>query len=282
MTTYIIRRLLIMPFILFGVTVLIFAMLTQLSPTQRASLYVRDVPKRQDQLEQLIEQYGLNDPIPQQYVRWIKSLAKGDLGFSKTGKEPVLQVILGRLPATAELALWAMIPIILVGIQLGIFAALHHNRLPDQLLRVFSIVGTSMPSFMAGLLLLMVFAAWLGWLPTGDRLQIPTGAETLRLKSYLIMCRNSRSDYAEFADLVDCMDTPTAAVVLAGIDRYYGSRESERQWVATQLVRRLADPRPTDVDDDGDRWTGPEAADEWERIRQRCLAVAVAILEEAR
>ena len=119
-------------------------------------------------------------------------------------------------------------------------------------------------------------------LPTGDRLQIPTGAETLRLKSYLIMCRNSRSDYAEFADLVDCMDTPTAAVVLAGIDRYYGSRESERQWVATQLVRRLADPRPTDVDDDGDRWTGPEAADEWERIRQRCLAVAVAILEEAR
>lgn len=170
MTTYIIRRLLIMPFILFGVTVLIFAMLTQLSPTQRASLYVRDVPKRQDQLEQLIEQYGLNDPIPQQYVRWIKSLAKGDLGFSKTGKEPVLQVILGRLPATAELALWAMIPIILVGIQLGIFAALHHNRLPDQLLRVFSIVGTSMPSFMAGLLLLMVFAAWLGWLPTGDRL----------------------------------------------------------------------------------------------------------------
>ena len=89
-------------------------------------------------------------------------------------------------------------------------------------------------------------------LPSGDRLQIPTGAETLRLKSYLIMCRNSRSDYAEFADLVDCMDTPTAAVVLAGIDRYYGSRESERQWVATQLVRRLADPRPTDVDDDGD------------------------------
>ena len=52
--------------------------------------------------------------------------------------------------------------------------------------------------------------------------------------------------------------------------------------MATQLVRRLADPRPTDVDDDGDRWTGPEAADEWERIRQRCLAVAVAILEEAR
>jgi RND superfamily putative drug exporter len=118
-------------------------------------------------------------------------------------------------------------------------------------------------------------------LPTGDRLQIPTGAETLRLKSYLIMCRNSRSDYAEFADLVDCMDTPTAAVVLAGIDRYYGSRESERQWwrpnwcagSPIETHRRRRRRRPLDR---------AEAADEWERIRQRCLAVAVAILEEAR
>ena len=118
-------------------------------------------------------------------------------------------------------------------------------------------------------------------LPTGDRLQIPTGAETLRLKSYLIMCRNSRSDYAEFADLVDVMETQTAAVVLAGMDRYYCSGQSKRQWIATQLVRCLADPDPSDVVDD-DRWTGPGGQAEWERIRQRCLSVAVAILEEAR
>ena len=81
-------------------------------------------------------------------------------------------------------------------------------------------------------------------LPTGDRLQIPTGAETLRLKSYLIMCRNSARDYAEFADLVDSMETQTAAVVLAGMDRYYCGQQSRTQWVATQLVRRLADPQP--------------------------------------
>ena len=118
-------------------------------------------------------------------------------------------------------------------------------------------------------------------LPTGDRLQIPTCAETLRMQAYLILCRNSRSDFAEFADLVGGMDTETAAVVLAGMDRYYCSEQTERQWVATQLVRRLADPDPSDVGDD-DRWSGPEGAAEWERIRQRCLAVAVAILEEAR
>ncbi|VAZ70858.1 Heme uptake protein MmpL11 [Mycobacterium persicum] len=120
-------------------------------------------------------------------------------------------------------------------------------------------------------------------LPTGDRLLIPTGAETLRLKGYLIMSRNSSRDYAEFADMVEAMEPDTAAVVLAGMDRYYccqplGSH-SRRQWMATQLVRRLADPHPSDVDDE---WPDPDARANWEEVRQRCLAVAVAMLEEAR
>ena len=117
-------------------------------------------------------------------------------------------------------------------------------------------------------------------LPTGDRLQIPTGAETLRLQSYLIMCRNSTQDYAEFADLVEAMETQTAAEVLAGMDRYYSGQDSRKQWVATQLVRRLADPQPSDEHDT--RMSGPEAEAEWAKVRERCLSVAVAMLEEAR
>jgi RND superfamily putative drug exporter len=109
-------------------------------------------------------------------------------------------------------------------------------------------------------------------LPTGDRLEIPTGAETLRLKGYLIMSRNSAQDYADFVDLVSCMDIRTAAAVLAGIDGYYCGERSKNQWVATQLVRRLADPHPFD---------DQETAD-WPDVKQRCLAVAVAMLEEAR
>jgi RND superfamily putative drug exporter len=105
-------------------------------------------------------------------------------------------------------------------------------------------------------------------LPTGDRLQVPTGAETLRLKGYLIMSRNSSRDYAEFADMVDTLEPETAAVVLAGMDR--------QQWISSQLVRRLADPHPADL-------TGePEFQEDWEEVRQRCLSVAVAMLEEAR
>ena len=117
-------------------------------------------------------------------------------------------------------------------------------------------------------------------LPTGDRLLIPTGAETLRLKSYLIMCRNSTRDFTEFAELVESMETQTAAVVLAGMDRYYCGQRSRKQWVATQLVRRLADPHPSDEADGST--SGPDAVEDWARVRQRCLSVAVAMLEEAR
>ena len=116
-------------------------------------------------------------------------------------------------------------------------------------------------------------------LPTGDRLLIPTGAEALRLKGYLIMCRNSHRDYAEFADMVDTIEPETAAVVLAGMDRYYCCQPPKRQWMATQLVRRLADPDPSDTDD---QWSEPDAKADWEEVRQRCLSVAVAMLEEAR
>jgi uncharacterized membrane protein YdfJ with MMPL/SSD domain len=117
-------------------------------------------------------------------------------------------------------------------------------------------------------------------LPTGDRLLIPTGAEALRLKGYLIMCRNSRRDYTEFADMVETVEPETAAVVLGGMDRYYGSHSSTRQWMATQLVRRLADPDPADFSND--QLSEPDAQADWEEVRQRCLSVAVAMLEEAR
>ncbi len=187
MTSYIIRRLLLLPLIVFGVTLLIFGMLTQLTATQRVSLYVRDVPKKQDDVNRLIDKYGLDDPVHIQYGRWVTKLVLGHraqllfeefedekdssrLGFSKTGKEPVGDVIKNHFPATVELALWAFLPIMILGIQLGILAALQHNKAVDHILRILSIIGTSTPSFVAGLLLLMFLAVRVHWFPTSDRL----------------------------------------------------------------------------------------------------------------
>jgi RND superfamily putative drug exporter len=121
-------------------------------------------------------------------------------------------------------------------------------------------------------------------LPTGDRLLIPTGAEALRLKGYLIMCRNSRRDYTEFADMIDAIEPETAAMVLAGMDNYYSRQPAEQlpqeHWIATQLVRRLADPDPADITET--RVSEADARADWEDVRQRCLSVAVAMLEEAK
>jgi heme transporter len=102
----------------------------------------------------------------------------------------------------------------------------------------------------------------------------------LRLKGYLIMSRNSSRDFAEFADMVDTLEPETAALVLAGMDRYYCCQPPRQQWIASQLVRQLSDPHPADFADQ--QWSEPAAQEDWEEVRQRCLSVAVAMLEEAR
>jgi len=179
MLAYIIRRLLLMPIILTCVTVLIFALLSLLTPYERASLYVSDIPKKVGALDGIIEKYGLDDPAPMQYWYWLVGrkdpetglikggVLRGNLGWSKTGKSDVVEVIGRRLPATVELALWAGIPMIVIGIWLGVLSAIHHNRLVDQVLRIFSIVGYSIPVFVFGLLVLLIFYARLDWFPPG-------------------------------------------------------------------------------------------------------------------
>jgi peptide/nickel transport system permease protein len=177
MVAYIVRRLLIVPVLLLGVTMLIFAMLSLLTPYERASLYVADIPKRQGAIDGIIEKYGLDDPVHIQYWYWMVGrkdpdtgdikggVLRGDLGFSKVGKSSVTEVIARRLPATAELALWSAAPMIGIGIWLGVLSAVNHNKIADQVLRVFSIVGWSIPTFVFGLVVLLVFYARLGWFP---------------------------------------------------------------------------------------------------------------------
>ena len=91
----------------------------------------------------------------------------GNFGWSKTSSQPVSELIKNRFPNTVDLALWSIGPIILIGIWLGVQAAVHHNGIIDQAARIFSIVGTSFPTFVFGLLVLMIFYANLQWFPPG-------------------------------------------------------------------------------------------------------------------
>jgi peptide/nickel transport system permease protein len=179
MIAYIIRRMLLLPVTVLGVTVLIFGMLQLLSPVERSALYIRDIPHTEGALDATIRRYGLNDPFVVQYWRWLAGrvdpvtgetvggVLRGDLGYSRTGNQDVIDLLLHRLPATIELGLWSIVPIIGVGIWLGVIAAVNHNKLIDQVARIFSIVGYSFPSFVFGLLVLLIFYARLEWFPPG-------------------------------------------------------------------------------------------------------------------
>ena len=167
MYRYIIRRLLILPVVLLGLSIIIFGMLMLLSPVERAALYVTSVPKNPVAIQEIIKKYGLDQPIYDQYGRWLNNIIHGDLGWSKTAQMPVIQAIKTFFPATLELALWSFVPIIVGGTWLGIQAAIHHDTWIDQAARVFSIIGYSFPTFVFGLLVLMFFYANLQWFPPG-------------------------------------------------------------------------------------------------------------------
>lgn len=179
MTNYIIRRLLLVPLLLFGVTVLIFLLLQTMGPVERSALYVRDFPKNDKQIQGVIEKYGLNKPVHVQYWNWLwgkvdkntgereGGILFGDFGYSRTASQPVIDIIKNRFPNTLDLTIWAVFPVLSVGIWLGVKAAVHQNGVIDQAARVFSIVGTSFPVFVFGLLVLMIFYGKLGWFPPG-------------------------------------------------------------------------------------------------------------------
>lgn len=179
MTTYIIRRLLMVPLLLFGVTIIIFGMLQFLGPIERSALYVRDFPKNDRQIAGLIRKYGLDRPMYEQYWRWLTGIKDpvtgvreggvlfGDFGYSRTASQPVIDIIKNRFPNTLDLALWAVFPMLSVGIWLGVQAAVHQNGFVDQAARMFSILGTSFPTFVFGLLVLILFYANLQWFSPG-------------------------------------------------------------------------------------------------------------------
>lgn len=171
MLAYIVRRLLLLPLVLFAVSVLIFAFLSALSPYQRLSFYVNENVLSHlggdEDWDSLIHQFGLDRPIAEQYVSWMKNVLKGNLGYSAVARMPLSRAIAKYLPASVELALLAAIPILLGAIWMGFFSAEHSGSVADHALRGIAVVGWSLPGFIAGMLLLLVFYGMLPWFPPG-------------------------------------------------------------------------------------------------------------------
>lgn len=132
------------------------------------------------QIEQFRAEYGLDKPVAEQYLIYMTGLLRGDLGTSIRTRRSVSADLRDFFPATLELSLAALLVSLLIGIPAGVWSSVMRNRLPDHLMRVFSLVGGSLPIFWLGLVLIGIFYNQLGWLPVGGRIdQFITPPETV-------------------------------------------------------------------------------------------------------
>jgi peptide/nickel transport system permease protein len=174
---YVVRRLLLLVPVLLGVSVIIF-MVLHLAPGDPAEIMLGSQATQAD-LERLRAELGLTEPLYVQYVHWLGLVVRGDLGRSIWMKRPVLAEVLGRFKATLVLTGAALVLSTAAGLALGIVSAIRPNSLLDRLSAVASLFGASMPVFWLGIVLMVIFALWLGWLPASGMFA-PYGGGDLR------------------------------------------------------------------------------------------------------
>jgi peptide/nickel transport system permease protein len=182
---YLARRLVALVPVLAGVSVVVFLVL-HLSPGDPAEIMLGSQATQED-LARLRAQLGLNEPLPVQYLRWLGHVFQGDLGRSLWTKRPVLREVLDRLGATLLLTASALVLSTIGGIALGIVSATRRNSFLDRVSAVVSLFGASMPVFWLGIVLMVAFSLWLGWLPASGMFAPYGGGDLRDLLAHLIL-----------------------------------------------------------------------------------------------
>ncbi|MBV9579621.1 MAG: ABC transporter permease [Chloroflexi bacterium] len=210
---YIRRRLFLTVFVLFGVTVIIFGMVHFL-PGDPAATLLGDRGTQQN-IAELREQLGLNQPLPEQYWTFVSGLVRGQMGTSMQFHQPVRDMIAARVPITLALTVYAMLLAAILTFTFGLLAAVRKDGIADQLIRVVFLFALTTPAFWLGILLILVLSLGLHWFPVAGfgtsftdhiwYLFLP--ALTLALGLAAVLIRNlrssviatSRSDYVRTA-----------------------------------------------------------------------------------
>ena len=199
MLIFVARRVLAVVPVLFGVTLAVFSMLF-LVPGDPVKMMLAEFVTNPDQIVQMRAQLHLDEPILQQYGRFVGSAVRGDLGTSIRSRRPVATEIAENVGSTAQLALASMAVAIGLGIPLGLVAALGRNSWLDVAAMGVALLGLAMPSFWLGLLLIFGFSLHLGWFPAtggGDLHHLVLPAVTLGMIAAAIIARLTRSSMLE-------------------------------------------------------------------------------------
>ncbi len=228
MSQYILRRLLIAAPTLLVISFVIFAVLA-LAPGDPLAQFALNPAIPQSTRENIRKQFGLDQPWPVRYVKWVTNLARGDWGFSFSTKGPVIDLVKQRLPQTLQVVGLAYIIAVLLAIPIGIIAAVKQYSIFDQISTLFSFIGFSVPSFFTGLLLMLVFAISLGWFPI-------VYSSTLQVK-----------DWSTFTQQLRQMALPVAVLVVqqtAALTRFMRSSMLDNlplDYVRTARAKGLGD-----------------------------------------
>lgn len=163
MLYYIARRLSLMIFILFLVSVIVFSLINIL-PGDPA-LLILGQEATPDALANLRQSMGLNDPLYLQYLHWLGGVLQGNLGYSVADHTPVMTILMSKIPVTIELTILSFVVALAIAIPAGIISAVYKGTPVDYLTTVFALSGVSIPAFWLGILLIYLFSVTLGWLP---------------------------------------------------------------------------------------------------------------------
>lgn len=228
MKRYLIQKLLSLLPVLLGISLLAFT-LGVLTPGNPAELALSQggYEPTPEQIAEMEQQMGLDAPYPVQYLRWVGRALTGDLGTSYSSRNPVAEELLRRLPVTLKLAAWAIVFTVAAGLTMGCAAAAWRGRWPDRIIKSVINIQLSVPAFWLALLLILLFAETLGWLPTSGN-----GGPRYMLLPALVLSTASAAQAARL----------TRSALLAEFGRPYCTAAMARGIGRWRLVLRNALP----------------------------------------
>lgn len=208
MLRFILKRLLFLLFILFGVSILVFISV-RLIPGDPAQVMLGE-KATPESLERLRNQLGLNKPLYEQYMIYLGNLLKGDLGISITSNNSVMSEIIRKFPATIELSFASMFIATIFGVSAGILAAVYRNSWLDNIVMVGALTGVSMPIFWLGLILMLIFSSNLDLLPFSGRMDITSDIEPIT--NFYLIDTLLQGDFEAFGDVVNHLILPAVTL----------------------------------------------------------------------
>ena len=242
MLIFVVRRLLALPATLLAVTFLIVLVMQLIPAEQRAAAYTNNLSQL-SRVQEIIKTNHLDGNVFEQYGLWLRQAFAGNLGYSRSSGQPVITTLLERFPATLELTLFTLVPLVGLGVWLGGWAAVRRNKLADSLIRSLSVLGFSVPSFVLGVWLLVIFYGALNVFPgtgniSNDSAVLMLTGGVRRITGLVTLDALLSGRFDVFLDAIQHLVLPVLTLLIVGIPALIkGTRASMIEALHSDYIR---------------------------------------------